>query len=51
MELAELFANVTVDITIEILVEVFAEVISGKCVSVIDACWRYRRVLAFKARY
>ena len=50
MELAELFADVAADVAAEILVEVLAEVAGGERVGVVDACWRYRRVLAFRAR-
>ena len=39
------------EVVIEITAEVLAEVASRKRVSVIDACWRYRRVLAFRVRY
>ena len=35
----------------EITIEVLVEVTGRERVSVIDACWRYRYVLAFKARY
>ena len=35
----------------EIAAEVLAEVASGECVGVVNACWRYRRVLVFRARY
>ena len=31
----------------EITAEVLAEVAGGERVSVVDACWRYRRVLAW----
>ena len=55
MELAELFADITADVAAEILVEVLAdvaaevlaEVAGGEHISVIDTCWRYRRVLAW----
>ena len=35
----------------EIAAEVLTKVASGECVSVVDMYWRYRRVLAFRARY
>ena len=47
MELAELFA----DVAVEILVEVLTEVANREYIGVIDACWRYRHILAFRARY
>ena len=39
------------EVIIEIAAEVLAEVASRECVGVIDTYWRYRRVLAFRARY
>ena len=51
MELAKLFtdvaADIAADIATEIFMEVLAEVVSGERVGVIDACWHYRRVLAW----
>ena len=47
---AEAFVEVAADIAADIAAEVLAEVAGGECVGVVDACWRYRRVLAFRAR-
>ena len=41
---------VVTEVVMEIATEVLAEVASGEHVGVVDACWRYRRVLAFRAR-
>ena len=38
---------VVTEVVVEITAEVLAEVVSGECVGVVDACWRYRRVLAW----
>ena len=37
---------VVTEVVMEIATEVLAEVASGEHVGVVDACWRYRRVLA-----
>jgi hypothetical protein len=38
---------VVTEVVAEIAAEVLAEVAGGEHVSVVDACWRYRRVLAW----
>ena len=38
---------VVVEVIAEIAAEVLAEVAGGERVGVVDACWRYRRVLAW----
>ena len=41
---------VVTEVVAEIAAEVLAEVAGGERVGVVNACWRYRRVLAFRAR-
>ena len=41
---------VVMEVIAEIAAEVLAEVAGREHVGVVDACWRYRHVLAFRAR-
>ena len=38
---------VVTEVIVEIAAEVFVEVAGGERVGIVDACWRYRRVLAW----
>jgi hypothetical protein len=47
----EVALELVAEVLAEAAAEVLVDVVGREHVGVVDACWRYRRVLAFRVRY